>query len=72
MLAAFVTCLAGSVDSQLPRNELKFDPSDWAVASDILLQYHSQWPIRRLIVVYSLFAGFGERHTHKARLRRDH
>lgn len=64
LLVALVTCLVVSVDTQSSvAKDFKYEENEWLVASEFLLTYHSQWPIRRMIGVYHVFPGFGERHT---------
>jgi hypothetical protein len=57
--AALLVMLAVQVHGQKPTDDV-FDEELWNLASDFLLQYHSQWPLRRLIVVFSTYKGRGE------------
>jgi hypothetical protein len=53
---SFLVCDPGA---EAQRKGEVFDEAAWNFANEFIMQYHSQWPIRRAVIVYHPYAGRG-------------
>jgi len=60
MLLVALVFNCSQVEAQKNKEADKFDEQLWNFSTNFLLQYHSQWPLRRVVIVYHPEPGKGK------------